>query len=786
MIASNRYSRLLVAGVVMSAVFFGSVQARDKISISGLSWKFIKQDVAGAQVAGFNDVAWTTIKLPHDFNGGIDGVNNDMFKGPSQYRGPAWYRTTFTVDAANSARKVFVEFEGAALVATVWVNGDSIGQHRGGYTSFTFDITASVKFGQNNVLAVRVTSANDPTVAPWMFSPFGTYPTSYDYGVYGGIYRDVSLIITDKIKIEATFQSTPNVSVASSLVKVRSEVHNYDAAAQTVLLQTLLLDATGAQVTSMQSSQSIPAGQTVTFVQTSASVAAPHLWSPSAPYLYTVRSIALVNSVENDRVENKLGFRWYQLSDGAAFKLNGQNLFLRGVNRHQDRAGYGYALTNDQSVYDIALIKSAGFNFMRHAHYPADQSVMNACDSLGIMVWLEIPMTVCISTNAGFKTNVLSQLTEMIRQNYNHPSVVVWGMGNESDQDVGKNGDPLTEAYSNQMITGLDAQAHILDSTRVTTGCNWLYTSNHSLVDVYSPQDWNGWYGGVYTDYNPSSIIGEYGADADINVHKETGVLDDWSQEYQCRLLEYKVSKAETVSSVCPGHCLWIAFDFASPRADRVIAPNSNTINYMNQKGIFTHDRKPKDAYYFYKSFQTSGATAPMVYIVSHTWLNRWTAPGAKNIWAYSNCDSVELFNDYGKTSFGKRARTGGELGNTRFEWNAANVKDNVLYAVGYVNSQPVARDTIILNNLPGLTVGTIAGKAPVRLSQASLLTDASKCRRSVTVYSTNGEILLRHAEKNVAKQLCGLPRGVYLVKYVAPDGVSMSLPFVANGGTSR
>jgi beta-galactosidase len=141
MIASTRNSRLFVAGAVFCAVLSGSLQAREKISISGLSWKFIKQDVSGAQGAAFSDAGWATIKLPHDFNGGIDGVNNDMFKGPSQYRGPAWYRTTFAVDAANSAKKVFVEFEGAALVATVWVNGDSIGQHRGGYTSFTFDIT---------------------------------------------------------------------------------------------------------------------------------------------------------------------------------------------------------------------------------------------------------------------------------------------------------------------------------------------------------------------------------------------------------------------------------------------------------------------------------------------------------------------------------------------------------------------------------------------------------------------------------------------------------------------
>jgi beta-galactosidase len=770
-----------MAGIVISLFLFGTVPAREKISINGLVWKFKKQDVAGAQAPAFDDAAWASIKLPHDFNGGIDGVNNDMFTGPGQYRGPAWYRTKFTVAAANSAKKVFIEFEGVALVADVWVNGTSVGQHKGGFTAFTFDITPYVNFGGDNVLAVRASSANDPTVAPWGFIPFGTYPTSYDYGVYGGIYRDVSLIITDKVTIEATFHSTPNVSAASSLVNVKSEVKNDNAAAMAVTLRTQVLDAQGAEIKIMETTQSIAAGQTSTFIQTSTAVANPHLWSPSNPYLYTVRSIALVNGAEVDRVENRLGLRWFEYKNGTSFKLNGQNLFLRGVNRHQDRAGCGYAMTNEQGVYDIALIKSAGFNFLRHSHYPADPAVMQACDSLGLMVWLEIPMTVCISTNPGFKTNVLSQVTEMVRQNYNHPSVIVWGVGNESDQDVGNAANPLTEAYCNEVIRALNAQAHSLDSTRPTTGCNWKLTSDQNSVDVYSPQDWGGWYGGVYTSYNPSSMIGEYGADADINVHKETGVLNDWSQEYQLRLLEYKVSKGEKNSATLPGQCVWIAFDFASPRKDRVIGPNSNTISYMNQKGLFTYSRTPKDAYYFYKSFQTSGTTSPMVYIVSHTWLGRWTAPATKNVWIYSNCDSVQLFNDYGTSSlsFGKRARTGGELGNTRFEWAAANVKYNVLYAIGYVNSQAVARDTIILKNLPNPpTVRTINRNGPALSTPVSILTNASQYH-SVRVYSTGGKLVCRIAGNNAAKQLSNFPRGLYFVNYTTKEGAAKSLRYL-------
>jgi beta-galactosidase len=779
MIGSIRQLRLSVAGALIMSLFLGGVQAREKTLMNGLDWKFKKADVAGAQATAFVDAAWATIKLPHDFNGGIDGVNNDMFNGPSQYRGPGWYRTHFTVAATNSTKKVFLEFEGVALVADVYVNGTLIGQHKGGYTAFTMDITAAVNFAGDNVLAVKANSANDPTVAPWMNVPFGSYPTSYDYGLYGGIYRDVSLIITDKLKIEATFHSTPSLSAASSLIKNKVEVKNYDAAAKAVTLQTIVLDAQNVEVKRIESVQTIAASETFIFEQTSTALATPHLWSPSDPYLYTVRTIALVGGVEVDRVESKLGFRWFELKLSSPFKLNGSNLFLRGVNRHQDRAGFGYALTDEQTIYDIALIKSAGFNFLRHSHYPADPSVMRACDSLGIIMWLEIPMTVSMSTNPAFKTNVVNQLTEMVRQNYNHPCVVVWGVGNESDQNAGSA--QLSEAYSNEVHSALNAQAHALDDTRPTTGCNWKLVSNHSKVDVYSPQEWSGWYGGNYVSYNPTQLIGEYGADAGINVHKENGGANsDWSQEYQCRLLEYKVSKGEQNADECPGHCVWIAFDFASPRTDRTIA-KGNTIDYMNQKGLFTHDRIPKDAYYFYKSFQTSGKTAPMVYIVSHTWLDRWTAPAAKNVWAYSNCDSVELFNDLGSASlsFGKRARTWGELQNTRYSWNNANVKYNVLYAIGYVGGQPVARDTIVLKNLPPPPpVGTIARKGSVRLTPLNILTSAAQCR-SVSIYSTNGQMVRRNVQQNTVRQMSDLPHGMYVIKYITADGISGNLSYV-------
>jgi len=739
MIDSRRspWAKVFLCHLIAVSVIFAQF-TRVHNTISSQTWKFIKSNPSGAEQTGFSDAAWLSVTIPHDFNGGIDKVNNDVYSGPAMYRGIGWYRTHFTVDSKYQGKKVFVEFEAVSLVADVWLNGAYLGQHRGGYTDFSFDISSSVVFGGDNVLAVKANSTNDPTVAPWMQTPYGTYPTSYDYAVYGGIYRDVWINITDLAKIEATFVTTPGVSAASSQVRVKTEVKNYGAAAQSVTLTTTILDAAGAQVASLPATQSIAAGQTVTFDQTSSAIASPHLWSPSSPYLYKVKSTLTVGGAETDQLESSLGFRWFTMpKSNAQFTLNGQPLFLQGVNRHQDWIGKGWALTSAQHQYDMQLIKNAGFNFVRHAHYPADQAAMDACDQLGLLSWLEVPVTVSISTDTAFLSSAKSQLTEMIRQYYNHPSVIIWGIGNESDQAAASANPALTEAIANSFNTSLNTLAHQLDATRTTAGSNFKLATDQAIPDIYSPHVFLGWYSGVYTSYNPTVFTSEYGGDADVNIHKEPGTqaLLDWSQEYQCLLHEAFVARGQAVKTQFTGQCLWVMFDFASPRADRVIAPNGNTINYMNQKGLFCADHTtPKDAYFFYKSFYTSGATAPMAYIVSHTWLNRWTAPAAKTIWVYSNCDQVELFNSFGSHSFGKQSRTAGENTiKTRFQWTNANVQYNILYAEGSVGGTVVTRDTIILKNLP----------SPPGVSTLKQNQDGSVISRNLSLASSHGSYTL-------------------------------------------
>jgi beta-galactosidase len=659
-------------------------------SLNKSNWKFIRQDIANAEKANFDDSKWLKISIPHDWNGGIDGVHNDVFKGPSMYLGTGTYRSTFKVDEKYKNKRVSIKFEAVSLVADVWLNGSYIGKHRGGYTAFSLDITKDVLFGKENILAVKASNANDSTLAPWMKNPYGFFPFSSDYAVYGGIYRDVWLVINDALKIESETHSTSSVSEKSGIVNINTSIRNDLKQETKASLKTSILDKTGKEVKVINTPVTVAANATAN-IAIQVNIEKPTLWSPESPYLYKTKSELIVNNKTIDVTESNLGFRYYTLKNGTGFKLNGKGVFLHGVNRHQDRQGFGYALTNEQHLEDVELIKSLGFNFLRHAHYPADEAVLDACDRLGIMVWLEIPVSTCIAPNNGFLESSKVQLVEMITEHYNHPCVIVWGLGNESDRSGA-----ASEAFCNYFFKELNILAHKTDSTRPTTGCNFNIDSNHAIPDVYAPQDWLGWYSGNLKDYSPSKMIGEYGADSHIPSHDENFVSNSnkqpWTQETACTISEYKVSLGESRKDSFPGQLVWVAFDFASPRTDRA----TNPIPFMNQKGLVAHDHKTlKDIAYFYRSYYTSAEKAPMVYIVSHTWENRISKPSVLNIWAYSNCDSVVLYNGSKNISFGSRQRTAGPRNDTRFQWDNINITDALLIAEGYYKGKIVATDKL-------------------------------------------------------------------------------------------
>lgn len=673
---------------------------RNIVRLDDASWRFARQDFARQEPASpsFDDSSWLPITIPHDFNGGSDGVYADVFDGPDMYLGPGWYRAQLRFNAAGRGKRFFVLFEAVSSRADVWFNGTYLGQHRGGYTAFEFEVTELVRYGEDNLLAVRATNENDPGIAPWMAIPFGPFPHSSDYALYGGIYRDVWLVERDPISISAHFHETPEVSSKSGTVAFRTTIENTASTRTRTSLVTELVDRDGATRASRELSTRIGATDAKE-VSGSITVDDPHLWSPKDPYLYTLRSSVFVDGERVDEIESTLGFRWYRLENGTAFVLNGEDTFLAGVNRHQDMQGLGYALPNAQHRRDAELIKDMGFNFVRHAHYPADDAFLTACDELGLMVWTEIPVSTNVSPKPAFLDNARSQLSEMIQQAYNHPSVIVWGIGNESDS-VGDSGAEADPAYTTEFLTELYRTAKRADSTRPVTGCNYVNPDNRSVVDIYSPQNWNGWYRGDYTDYEPSELIGEYGASAHLSQHDEDfpsrHYQQPWTQEYAAEYHEYKASKGRSLAKEFPGQLAWVAFDFASPRQDR----KTNPIPYMNQKGLYLHDHETrKDVSYFYESFYTDGAKNPMVYIVSETWLDRVSKPGPLTLWAYSNAETVELFSgtdeDPKAVSLGTRTRNAGPRGDTRFQWDDANIAGPVISAEARIDGKLVATHSI-------------------------------------------------------------------------------------------
>jgi len=688
-------------------------QKRIRFSINNNPWKFKRDEVKNGFKPSLNDADWQNITIPHDYNGGSDGKNNDVFLGRFDtkndvgkrlmYTGPGWYRTTFSIEEQQKGKRVFIEFEAVSLEAKVWINGKEVGMHQGGYTAFSFDITNYINFGKPNTLAVRADNSNNPKIAPWMKDETKAFPFSFDYAIYGGIYRDVWISITDPVKIEKVFNTAVVGGQAPASLTIETSVKNYSKKTQEVELVTNIFDPLKNKVSTLKSKKSIPAGQQVSFNQTETNLGIVQLWDPKNPNLYNVTSTISYDGIVVDEFESIFGFRYYTLSNKQAFSMNDNKFLIRGVNRHQDMEGRGYALSNEQHWADAKLIKDAGFNFVRHAHYPSDPEFGKACSQLGLMLWLEIPLTGSTSSDPDFLINCKQQMTEMIEQNYNNPAVIVWGIGNESDRSGG------SEAEINNVFSQLVKTAKQVDQTRPITGCNFKFESNQKMVDVYSPQDWSGWYGGSINQYKPTSIIGEYGADMHYTNHSEqkfelnkASVFSQksnlWSQEYGSMLHEYKTAYGEGHAEEFPGHFVWVAFDFASPRVDRGI----NAIPFMNQKGLILHDHKTKkDAYFFYQSMYRSAEDYPMLYIVSHSWLDRWSKPEKKDVWVYSNCDSVKLYNGYKTAPLGTRIKNAGPLSNTRFQWDDADVKYNVLYAEGWYKNKVVSRDTIILKNLP-------------------------------------------------------------------------------------
>src|SRR5476649_563577 len=365
--------RLFLFWALLSACSTIALSAADLRQTANFNreWKFQLGDVSGADAVKFDDSKWDGANLPHSFS-------MPYFAADRFYVGYGWYRKHFDVPKAWSGKRINLEFDGVFQVAEIFVNSKRIGEHKGGYTGFTFDITDAIKTG-DNVVAVRVNNIWDAQLAP----------RAGEHTFSGGIYRDARLVVTAPIHVAwyGTFVTTPQVSKESATVNVKTEVGNDSGLAKSVTVKTSVLDAKGKTIAQTESTQTIAADTTSTFDQTTSPISNPKLWSPENPNLYSVKTTVLEGKKPVDDFTSPLGFRWFKFTADQGFFLNGEHYYFKGANVHQDHAGWGDAVADSGFYRDVKMVKNAGMDFIRGSHYPHAPAFSEACDQLGMLFW---------------------------------------------------------------------------------------------------------------------------------------------------------------------------------------------------------------------------------------------------------------------------------------------------------------------------------------------------------------------------------------------------------------
>ncbi len=562
-----------------------------------------------------------SVTLPHTWNA-VDGQDG----GNDYWRGAASYEKKFAKPALKAGERCFIEFGGAAMTADVILNGKCLAHHEGGYSTFRVDLTDALE--EENLLTVNVdNSANDKV-----------YPQMADFTFYGGIYRDVKLIVVPESHFELLKDGTPGIKVTPD-VRLREQeayvaVETWPIGGSEVWLE--IPTEHGKEFRKVE----IGNGHTYTNII----LKNVHLWDGlDDPYLYTVTAKLVKNGEIVDEIATRFGCREFKIDPEKGFFLNGRSYPLRGVSRHQDRIGLGNALTIKEHQEDMAVVKELGANTLRLAHYQHAQEFYDLCDENGIIVWAEIPYITKHMTNG--KANAVSQMKELITQCYNHPSIVCWGLSNEITASS-----PVTEELL-QDHRELNDLCHELDGTRPTVMAHAFMLEKDSplipIADLASYNLYFGWYLGeleqneqFFDEYHalyPDRVIGfsEYGADANAAFHNAKPEQGDYSEEYQCVYHEHMLKIIEERPYLWATH-VWNLFDFAADGRDEGGKKGEN------QKGLIEFDHKTKkDAFYLYKA---AWSKEPFVHLCGKRYIDR--AEDTTEIKVYSNCEHVTLFVD--------------------------------------------------------------------------------------------------------------------------------------------
>ena len=628
---------------------FASAGATDVVSGRrqiDAGWEFIRQDMANAwevfrpvQAGKPESVPlWQKVDLPHCWNA-TDAVAPDV----NYYQGYGWYRKYLQVDNPYQNGRTYLEFEGAGQSTQVYVYTQLVGTHVGGYDRWKVDITEAVKaflaskdalrFRGKVPVAVRCDNSRNTERIPSSMS---------DFNVYGGLYRHVNLLYQPSVAIES-IQLRANLEAKQMEVKLQLSSLASVKPTATVFLR--LLDPTGKVIYHSPK----PISLDKLSMEMPIHVVKPKVWDVDKPQLYTLEAKLKVGKDEQTYA-TKAGFRTYEFKEHGPFYLNGRRLLLNGTHRHEDHAGVGAAMSDEQIRHEMKQIKDMGANFIRLGHYQQSDLVLELCDSLGILVWEEIPW--CRGGLGGkqYQAQAEQMLTNMITQHYNHPAVILWGLGNENDW----RGDfPTFDKDSiHAFMAHLNDLVHQLDHTRKTTIRRCDFCSD--ITDVYSPSIWAGWYSGTMKDYRqmtekaiaryPHFLHAEWGGDSHVGRHSERTDLEsvdagdrngDWSEDYIVRLFDWTLKEQLSMPRLT-GSAFWTFKDFSTP-----LRPD-NPIPYVNQKGVVERDGTPKESYYVFQSYWSK---QPMVHIYGHSVPTRWGKEGEKKqVLVYSNCKEVELF----------------------------------------------------------------------------------------------------------------------------------------------
>ena len=677
--------RFLAAGTLVAFAGLAGAQTTQRLDTGweyyqgslGSTWEIWRLE---RSLDTHDNVTWTPVTLPHCFNE-RDAVDPDVH----YYQGPGWYRTRLKPANPFPDGRTLLHFNGAGQKSQVFIGLKKVGEHLGGFDQWDVDITEAVAKPDTNGevrLAVQCDNSRDAETIPSDMS---------DFNRYGGLYRYVSLVYVPAISLERVHVEPELAADGKASVKVRGRLYNPSELKDET---ELTIEVRGPDGKTVHNSTQKLAPWSGEKEIAAFEIAAPKLWSPKTPALYSC-TVSLKSAQGGQQVAEKFGVRSVEWVEHGPFKLNGERLALHGTHYHEDHAGVAAAVPDDVVRRTLKGMKDMGVNFIRLGHYQQAPLVLELCDELGILAWEEVPW--CRGGIGGerYQQQCRDMQRNMIDQHYNHPSIILWGLGNENDWP----GDfPTFDTNAiRSFMAELNTRAHQLDPSRKTVirRCDFC----KDIVDVYSTSTWPGWYGGGrYTAYRaalakgiasvPHFFHAEFGGDSHARRHSEEPEkffgqaanskarpcdVGDWSESYIINLFDWYLKEQEQMTNLT-GAAQWIFKDFATP-----LRP-SNPVPRVNQKGVAERDGTLKESYYVFQSYW---ADKPMVHIYGHTWPVRWGKAGEeKQVKVFSNCREVELF--VNGVSVGVKQRNSTNFPAAGLSWNVRLKKgSNTLRAVG-------------------------------------------------------------------------------------------------------